>query len=198
VSRNLFLMGVAAGAAGSVAGLWASGMLYPRIRRVQRIIQLHRPAVEVFSALARVQNLPELVRSVASVGCRDDLSLWTAQIEGRQYHWNIEVVRVIPGQMIAWRALTSPEHCGRISLFSRNGSTTLLFELEYLPAPPLLGALARRGMPEEAIDTALRDFTAAIESAQSRGAPEPALSSPKGSRSAAELALESSRNSPAA
>jgi uncharacterized membrane protein len=145
-------------------------MIHPRIERLQRNIQICRPAIEVFSTLAHIQRVPEFVRAIASVACSDDLSLWTAQIEGRRYEWDVEIMQVIPGQMIAWRSCSSPPHRGRISLFSAANGTILLFDMEYMPASPLMARLHEtpRNLVANVVEAALRDFKVAVESQHMR------------------------------
>jgi len=179
MSRNSFWGGVAAGAAGTVATLWACGLLKPLagMERVERSIQIGRSAEEVFTAFAHVESIPRFVRSIVSVASCEDVSAWTAQIEGRRFEWDLEIVQVIPEQVIGWKCYRGPKHSGQISLFSLGQNTLVHVEVNYLARirfGRLLGDSSTWDLGD-LIDEALRDLKATLELDSRRTASSPAI-----------------------
>jgi uncharacterized membrane protein len=178
MSRS-FWSGVAAGAAGTVAGLRACGLLnsFGRTVRVDRSIQIERPPAEVFSAWARVERIPQFVRSVVSVVSCEDISVWVAEFQGRRFEWDVEILQVVPKQVIGWKSHRGPRHSGRISFFPIGEDTLLLLEMNYVPGINLGNFLGRSNSWDmgDAIEAALRDFKAMLESTHPRWAAPPLM-----------------------
>ncbi len=171
MSRNLFLGGVVTGAAGTVAGLWACGLLLPVGRTVslERSIQVRRPAAEVFAACARLDKIPEFIRSVVSIEACEDVSEWIADLNGRRFAWDVEILQVIPGQVIGWKSHRGPRHSGRISFFSLGDETLVHLGMNYVPEVALSNLLQAPVWWNigGAIEGALRDLKRSVEAESS-------------------------------
>lgn len=163
--RDSFWGGVALGAAGTVAGLWTSGLLAPqgRTRRVECSIQISRPAQDVFSACAHVERMPRFVRSIVSVAACDDVSEWIAQLDGRRFGWDLEIVQVVPKQVIGWKSHRGQKHSGRLSFFSLGDKTLVHIEMNYVPSFRFASIFRNSWKMEDAVNAALRDFKATLE-----------------------------------
>jgi hypothetical protein len=140
-----------------------------RTVRVDRSIQIGRPAADVFSACARIERLPKLVRSVVSVTSCEDVSAWEAFITGRSFHWDVEVIQVIPKQLIGWKSYQGPRHSGQVRFFSLGDTTLVQVQMNYVrdmtPANLFSNSSWSVG---DAIEAALRDIRTALESAHPR------------------------------
>jgi len=168
MSRNPFWIGVAVGAgAGAAAALWFRSVSIREVQmiRVERSVQIDQPAAEVFAACARLERMPQLIRWVVSVAASDDVSYWIADLEGHRYSWDVEIVQVIPNQVIGWKSHRGPKHSGKINFFSLGAHT--LVQVDMNCAPP--SAIARLLDGEiswsfgDAIEAALHDLKASIE-----------------------------------
>jgi uncharacterized membrane protein len=169
MSRSSFWTGLAAGALGGLALRWAADKLLRResMKRFETGIHIRRPALEVFSACARIEALPQAVRPLVSVQGNNDVSLWTADIDGRRYGWDVEIVQVIPPQLIGWKSQHAPHHSGRIAFFSMGQDTLLEVEMNYAPHG-LLGRLIAGRVSWTVggiLESALRDLKLSLESA---------------------------------
>lgn len=174
MSRFSFWTGIVAGAAGTAVGLWSSGLLIPlnSTVHVDRSIQIDRPAADVFAACARIERLPRLIRSVVSVTSCDDVSVWQAFIDGHSFEWDVEIVQVVPKQMIGWKSYKGPRHSGQIRFFPVGDKTvapkTLVqVEMNYVQGLPTAHHFGRSfsGSLGTAIEAALRDLRTVLESA---------------------------------
>jgi uncharacterized membrane protein len=133
--------------------------------RVERSVQVERPAAEVFAACARLERMPQLIRWVVSVAASDDVSYWIADLEGHRYSWDVEIVQVIPNQVIGWKSHRGPKHSGRINFFSLGAHTLVQVDMNCEPQ----SAIARLLDGEtswsfgDAIEAALHDLKASLE-----------------------------------
>jgi uncharacterized membrane protein len=177
MSRNPFWIGVAVGTgAGAAAALWfrSFSIREGEMVRVERSVQIEQPAAEVFAACARLGRMPELIRWVVSVAASDDVSYWIADLEGHRYSWDVEIVQVIPNQVIGWKSHRGPRHSGRINFFSLGAHT--LVQVDMNCAPPTAIARLFNGQSQwsfgDALEAALHDLKASLEAPrQSEGEP---------------------------
>jgi uncharacterized membrane protein len=169
MSKKSALSTDAAGNACTAAGLWACSQLTPlrETVRVERSIQIGCPAEEVYAGFALVERMPQFIRSVVSVDTCGDISVWIAEIEGRRYGWDVEIVQVVPKQLIGWRSCRGPKHSGRISFLSQGEETHVHLEMNYGPGI-ILGRLFDGTFSATlggVIEVALRDLKTTLESA---------------------------------
>jgi uncharacterized membrane protein len=177
MSGRSFWRGLAAGAAGTAVGFWACGLLASpgRMVRVERSIQIGRPSLEVFSAFARVERIPQLIHSVVNVVSCEDVSVWIAEFNGRHFQWDVEIVQVVPKQVIGWTSFRGPRHSGRISFFAMGDDTLVHVAMNYMPRlgfPRIFNLPVNLG---DAVEAALRDCKLTLESTRSRWAIVPPL-----------------------
>lgn len=149
---------------------------------MERSIQIRRPVLEVFSACAHMERMPQLVRPVVSVACCEDVSLWIADIEGRRYAWDAEIVQVIPKQVIGWMSHRGPKHSGRITFFSIGQATLIQVDMNYAAESTLASLMggALKWNLSDILEAALRDLKLNLESEHYRWseAPKPDVSEP--------------------
>lgn len=168
MSRSAFWVGFAAGAAGAtVATLWTAGLTHQdRMLRVDRSVKICRTTEEVFAACARLERMPQLIRWVVTVASGDDVSLWTADIEGHRYSWDVEIVQVIPNQVIGWKSHRGPKHSGTINFFSLGAETLVQVDMNCEPRS-ILNRI-RDGeifwSLGDAVEVALHDLKTSLES----------------------------------
>jgi uncharacterized membrane protein len=164
VPKRSFTSATAAGGAETAAGVWATHRVSPlwETVRVERGIRIASSAVEVYSVFAQVKRLPQVIESLVGVHSRGDVSIWTAEIGGRRYEWDVEIVQVVPGQVIGWSSCRGPKHSGRISFLSLGDDTLVSVEVNYIPSAHLLGGGSSWKLGD-LIGAALRDLKATLE-----------------------------------
>jgi len=176
MSRSAFWVGVAVGAAGGTAAtLLANGLSthQNRMLRFERSVKIGCPSAEVFAACARLERMPELIRWVVSVASGQDVSLWIADIEGHRYEWDVEIVQVIPNQVIGWKSHGSPKHSGTISFLSAGSETLVQVDMNCEPRQSMLARLLDgeiRWDLGDALEAALHDLKTSLESKRQRRA----------------------------
>jgi uncharacterized membrane protein len=137
--------------------------------RVERSIQIALPCTAVFEACARIERAPGLIRFVASVASQGDVSRWIAEINGRRYSWELEIIQVIPNRSIGWASHGEPQHSGKINFFSLGGETLLQVDMNYAPPQGLAGFVAEQSLNlGDMIEAALHDLKQSIESIEKR------------------------------
>jgi uncharacterized membrane protein len=140
-------------------------------------MQIARSSADVFSAFARLEQIPQFVRSVVSVVSCEDVSVWIGQIDGRRFEWDVEILQVVPKQVIGWKSYRGPKHSGRLSFFSVGDHTLVHVEMNYVPRIGLarvMDGISGWNMGD-AIAAALRDIKTTLESTSRSAAPPPAV-----------------------
>jgi uncharacterized membrane protein len=173
MGRQSFWSGFAMGAAlGTLAGV--SGMLVLRrsisgthhhILRLEKSINIGRPAHTVFDAWCDFERIPQLINWVENVERFGRRSRWTVNIDGRHFRWDARITQVVPGQSIGWKSVSGPRHTGRISFAPLGNQTLVHVTMNY--APPLgefSSMLPIDQHLEDWIERGLREFKAALES----------------------------------
>ena len=177
--REDFWTGFAAGAAvGTLAGI--GGVLaFKRftsgtdnhILRLEKSINIGRPARVVFDAWCDFERLPELIDFIENVERFGRRTRWTVNIDGRRFQWDAQITQVVPGQSIGWKSLNGPRHTGRISFAPLGDQTLVHVTMNY--APPLgqfSSMLPIDQHLEDWIERGLREFKAALEGGSQRAA----------------------------
>ncbi|HTK95750.1 MAG TPA: SRPBCC family protein [Terriglobales bacterium] len=174
MSQKNFWGGFGAGAgAGVLAGIgasiawraWRTGNQQPEVLRLEKTIQIGRPVDEVFHTWSDLPNLPDYVGLLKRVRPFGHRSHWTAEIGGRSFEWDAELVQDLRNQALGWRSISGPKHTGRISFAPIGNDTLVHVQMNY--APPF-GAFGRAVLEastrvEQYVEQALRDFKAALE-----------------------------------
>jgi uncharacterized membrane protein len=165
------MTGAAAGVAAFVAMTGRVPSYDEHILRLERSIQIGRPAEEVFAAWSRFDELPEKISSLRLVEVSGDRSTWDVKIDGRRFQFDAVIAQVIPNESIGWKSIRGPQHSGRIN-FARLGDDTLVHvTMNYAPPLGRVGRLlaAFTDHLESQIEGALRDFKRALEGAARTG-----------------------------
>jgi uncharacterized membrane protein len=141
---------------------------------VQQSITINRPREELFAFWRDLKNLPQVMSHLESVSEHGTTSHWVAKAPvGTSVEWTAEVVKEVPGELIAWRSLP----CARVPnsgmvLFKElpeNRGTQVRVTLEYDPPAGRLGAIvAKMFMEEPSIQVAddLRRFKQLMEAGE--------------------------------
>ena len=163
-----FAAGAATGAGltfGSVALVNALTRRHPRVIRLEKSIQIGRPAYEVFDRWANLDRLPRWSQCIEEVRSSGDRSHWKVSVDGRRLEWDAEIEQFIPNQAIGWKSINGPKHTGRIN-FSQLGNDTLVHVvMNYAPPTRLLQPFACdvSAHLQKYIEQVLRDFKAHLE-----------------------------------
>jgi len=134
--------------------------------KVERSIQVQRPAAELYERWRDFSNLPQFMRHVDSVHCSDDMhSHWVAHLPGGKHiEWDSEIVNDIPGRLIAWKTVGDPDiaHAGSVHFTPRSaGSAEVRIVFDYEPPfARTIGSIASHlGLtPDSMIDGDLQRF----------------------------------------
>jgi len=150
--------------------------------RVERTIVVDRPSDELYRFWRKLENLPRVMRHLASVETLDDRrSRWTASGPfGAPITWDAEIINQRDGEMISWRSLPGGiiDTAGSVHFepLPNADRTSVHVELKYEPIGGKAAiALARLlGQDAEtAINNDLHSWKDAIERDHTTGADKP-------------------------
>ena len=94
---------------------------------------------------------------------------WWVNIDGRQFQWDAQITRVVPGQSIGWKSLNGPRQTGRINFAPEGKQTLVHVTMNYAPPLGEFGSMLPIDQHlEDWIERGLREFKAALEGRQKR------------------------------
>jgi uncharacterized membrane protein len=146
-----------------------------RVLRLHASVTINRPPDEVYRFWRDLANLPRFMRHLESVRVGGDgRSRWTARAPaGRSVHWDAEIVRDRPSELLAWRSLpgTVVPNAGRVRFVAVPGGrgTEVRVELRYAPPAGSLGRAVAKLFGEEPtlqVRDDLRRFKQVIETGE--------------------------------
>jgi uncharacterized membrane protein len=114
--------------------------------RVERSVEVHRPAAQVFASWRNLENLPIFMPHLKSVTCSEDgTSHWVVEgPAGTTVEWDAEIINEHPGEMLAWQSLPGADvqHAGTVRFkgLKAGRGTRLTVVLQYQPPAGPLGA----------------------------------------------------------
>jgi len=161
-----FAAGVAAGTGAVLLPQFVGRAGASRIVRLEKSIQIGRPADEVYAAWTDWERLPRATENIADIRHYGDRSHWRIEINGRNFEWDAIVEQRIPNQAIGWKSVNGIKHTGRVTFSPIGNDTLVLVTMNYVPPSralrPFASSLA--GHIEGLIEKVLRDFKASVES----------------------------------
>lgn len=124
-----------------------------RTLRVVEVVQVERPAEVCYAAWRDLNNLGQFLRHVDSVQVLDERrSRWVVKGPcGSRVSWDAELVRDLPGRLLAWRSLpgASVDTAGMVQFQPRpEGGALVRVSLVYGPPAGKLGELVARLLGE--------------------------------------------------
>jgi len=132
--------------------------------RPEKSINIGRPVQAVFDAWSNFEHLPGLIDFVKKIERFGAQSRWSVNIDGRQFQWDAQITKVVPGQSIGWKSLSGPKHTGRISFAPLEDQTLVHVTMNYAPPLGELGSMLPIDQHlENWIERGLREFKAALE-----------------------------------
>ena len=116
----------------------------PGPRHVIEIVEVNRPAEELYRFWRALENLPRVMPHLESVQALDDRHFhWVATArDGERIEWDAELIDDAPGRCIAWRSVEGSRffHAGSVQLEALpGGATEVRVELLYDVPPDSLG-----------------------------------------------------------
>ena len=159
-------VGVAIGAGAVLLPQLVGRAAASRIIRLEKSIQIGRPAEEVFASWVDWDRLPRVSERVCEIRNSGDRSHWRVQIGSQIIEWDAITHQYIENQAIGWKSISGPKHTGRVT-FSPIGDNTLVHvTMNYAPPMramrPFMAPMT--GHMEGLIEKVLRDFKASVES----------------------------------
>jgi uncharacterized membrane protein len=163
-----FAAGLAAGAVAGVAGVLAlkrgSSDVDGHIIRLEKSINVGRPAHEVFAAWSNFERLQDYIGFIQGVQRFGQRSHWRVNIDGRTFEWDAQITQIVPNESLGWKSLSGPHHTGRISFAPLGEQTVVHVLMNYEPPLGELGSvLPLEGHLEQWIERGLREFKTALE-----------------------------------
>lgn len=145
--------------------------LRPDALRAESMIELDRPAEQLYKLWRDVDNLPAFMPNLLSVREIDALrSHWVAKgPAGTVVKWDAEIINDVKNELIAWQTLrgSSIDHSGSVHFDALDvNRTRVRIVLRYNPPGSKLGdAVARifHDDPQSELDEALERFRKLIE-----------------------------------
>jgi uncharacterized membrane protein len=172
MSREEFWSGFFAGAAVGAVTAVAGVLVFKRrlsdvdshVIRLEKSINIGRPANEVFAAWSHVEDLPRNISFIEHVERSGDHSRWRVNIDGRSFVWEAQITQDIANESLGWKSLTGPRHTGRISFAPLGEQTVVHVLMNYEPPLGEIGALVpMENHLEQWIERGLREFKGALE-----------------------------------
>lgn len=169
MTQRDFWMGFTWGAAAAISGALIAGRFRrggaSRILRLEKSIQIARPAAEIFDVWSDVEELATYTDVVESVRASGHRSHWRASVKGMRFEWDAELTQVIPNQAIGWKSVSGPKHSGRVTFSPLRNDTLVHVQMNYAPPVRVLRrALSPfSGEIEGYIEQALRGVKAGLE-----------------------------------
>jgi uncharacterized membrane protein len=123
--------------------------------QVQRSIHVNAPPRKAYEFVRDLENLPRFMEHVKNVSNRDEKrSHWVVKAPaGTQVEWDAEIINDLPGELIAWRSINSPDidSAGsvRFEKTTGDGGTVIRVSMQYLPPAGILGATVAKLFGEE-------------------------------------------------
>jgi uncharacterized membrane protein len=152
--------------------------------KIEQRVVVNRPFGELYDLWRDFSRLPRFMRYLDSVTCRDGRhSHWVAHLPGgKDVEWDSEIVNDLPGKLIAWKTVGTPDvaHAGSVHftpLADANATEVrIVFDYEP-PAARIFGVIAEHlGLsPETLVGEDLRRFKDAAESGALSGAGDQSL-----------------------
>lgn len=154
--------------------------------QVRKTITINAPVEQVFEAMSRYENFPQLMRNVRSVELRPDgISHWqVAGPAGVDVEWDAETTQHEPNRRLAWRSLpgSQVQHEGSLDFESvEDRATRLTVDMRYRPPAGAVGHVAAklfRADPQSELEEDLLRLKTTLETgkpprdAASRSAPQ--------------------------
>jgi uncharacterized membrane protein len=138
--------------------------------KVERSITIEKPAREIYDFWRSFSNLPRVLDHLESV---TDLgggrSHWVAKgPAGTRIEWDSEIVNDIPGELIAWKTVGTPDvaHAGSVHFTPAGSGTEVRFVMDYEPPAGRLVSAAAKVMgesPDQKIRSDLRRLKTIFE-----------------------------------
>lgn len=145
-----------------------------RTIRVVQVVPVERPAAVCYAAWRDLSNLGHFLRHVDSVTVLDERrSRWVVKgPAGSRVSWDAELVRDLPGRLLAWRSLpgASVDTAGMVQFHPRpTGGALVRVSLVYSPPAGRLGELVARlfgEAPQQQLADDLKLFKRLVETGE--------------------------------
>ena len=83
---------------------------------VERSIEVAVPLATAYDEWTRFEAYPQFMEGVREVRQTDLTHLhWRASVGGREKEWDVEIVELVPDEMIAWRSVDGPRNDGIVT-----------------------------------------------------------------------------------
>ncbi len=102
---------------------------------IEKSIEVEAPITAVYNQWTQFEEFPMFMEGAKEVRQLDDKRLhWHAEIAGKDKHWDAEIFRQVPDQVIAWRSTSGAENAGEVR-FENAGTdnTRVTLVLKYDP-----------------------------------------------------------------
>jgi uncharacterized membrane protein len=138
--------------------------------QVQRSIRVEASPQEAYAFVRNLENLPRFMQHVKNVSTMDDKrSHWVVKAPaGTEVEWDAEIIKDLPGKLIAWRSINNPDvdsaGSAHFERAGRDNGTIVVVKMQYLPPAGVLGATVAKLFGEEP-EQQLRDDLCRLKTA---------------------------------
>jgi len=151
--------------------------------KMQKSIQVNRPAMELYRFWRNLGNVPKFMRHIQSVTTEGNWSRWVAHCPvGFNLQWDAEIINDKPPEVIAWRSLpgSQVDSAGSVHFqpASNGAGTRVTVILKYDPPAGRFGAALAELFghhPEAQLEEDLRRFKQLMETSETAKAPHPTM-----------------------
>ena len=148
----------------------------PRGVNVDEVVNMQRPAEELYAFWRNLEQLPRFMDHLLSVRQLDDQrSHWVARAPAGCVEWDAEIINDIPNELIAWRTLPNADVVSagsvRFRALPSGQGTEVRVRLQYEPPAGKVGAAMARLLghdPSRTIEEDLQRFKQLMEAGETQ------------------------------
>jgi uncharacterized membrane protein len=131
----------------------------------EKTVDVAAPVAAVYDQWCRFEEFPKFMRGVDAVEQLDDTHThWSISLDGLVREFDAETTARVPGERVAWRSTSGPEHSGEIVLEVLDGGHTRVHaKMRFTPARPVEHLGAALGIVGARVRGDVRQFKEYVE-----------------------------------
>jgi uncharacterized membrane protein len=132
--------------------------------RIEEAIEVAVPIATAYNQWTQFEDFPRFMQAVREVRQTDDTHLhWVAEVAGRTYEWDAEIVEQKPEQLIAWRSTAGVASSGVVTFERGADGTRIALRIDFEPGDAAAAVADAGGLARRAVRDDLERFKRMIE-----------------------------------
>jgi uncharacterized membrane protein len=139
------------------------------MKTIERSIDVDVPVETAYDQWTQFEEFPRFMDGIVEVRQLDDTHThWVAEVGGRRYEWDAEIMVQEPDRVIAWRGVGGDRNSGRVTFEPTDGGAKVSVLIGYDPDGAVESVGAALGLDERRVGADLERFKDLVEG---RGSP---------------------------